>query len=73
MAPTPLQWAARNGLVEVIDLLIQHGANPQLFDTEGYNCFHSVRSHGLLRSVLASISFKFPTRRLLAMNRRDLV
>jgi palmitoyltransferase ZDHHC13/17 len=28
--------------VNVIDLLIQHGADPRLFDTEGYNCLHSV-------------------------------
>ena len=39
---TPLQWAARNGLVKVIDLLVQHGANPRLFDIEGYNYLHSV-------------------------------
>ncbi|KAN0120574.1 Ankyrin repeat-containing domain protein, partial [Russula decolorans] len=38
---TPLQYAARNGLVKVIDLLVQHGANPCIFDTEGYNCLHS--------------------------------
>ena len=38
---TPLQWAARNGLVKVIDLLVQHGANPRLFDIDGYNYLHS--------------------------------
>jgi len=37
-----LQWAALNGLVKVIDLFIQHGANPRLFDTEGYNGLHYV-------------------------------
>ena len=39
---TPLQWAARNGLVEVIDLLIQHGANPRLVDPKDFSCLHSV-------------------------------
>ena len=33
LVATPLQWAARNGL----DLLIQQGANPRLFDIEGYS------------------------------------
>jgi palmitoyltransferase len=39
---TPLQWAARKGLVEVIDLLIQHGANPRLVDPQDFSCVHSV-------------------------------
>ena len=39
---TPLQWAARQGLVEVIDLLIQHGANPLLVDSQDFSCVHSV-------------------------------
>ena len=39
---TPLQWAARKGLVEVIDLLIQHGANPLLVDPQDFSCIHSV-------------------------------
>jgi ankyrin repeat protein len=37
-----LHWAGRTGHVETIDLLIQHGANPHLFDSQGYNCLHSV-------------------------------
>jgi ankyrin repeat protein len=39
---TPLQWAARKGLVEVIVLLIQHGANPRLVDPQDFSCLHSV-------------------------------
>jgi len=39
---TPLQWAARKGLVEVIDVLIQHGANPRLVDPQDFSCLHSV-------------------------------
>jgi ankyrin repeat protein len=39
---TPLQWAARKGLVEIMDLLIQHGANPCLVDPRDFSCLHSV-------------------------------
>jgi len=39
---TPLQWAARNGLVYIIDLLLQQGANPRILDVQGYSCLHSV-------------------------------
>ena len=39
---TPLQWAARKGLVEIMDLLIQHGANPSLVDSQDFSCIHSV-------------------------------
>ena len=39
---TPLQWAARKGLVETMDLLIQHGANPRLVDSRDFSCIHSV-------------------------------
>ena len=39
---TPLQWAARKGLVEIIDLLIHHGANLRLVDPQDFSCLHSV-------------------------------
>jgi palmitoyltransferase ZDHHC13/17 len=39
---TPLQWAARKGLVDIMDLLIQHGANPRLVDSQDFSCIHSV-------------------------------
>ena len=39
---TPLQWASRKGLVEIMDLLIQHGANPRLVDSQDFSCIHSV-------------------------------
>ncbi|KAF8498213.1 ankyrin repeat-containing domain protein [Russula emetica] len=39
---TPLQWAAHKGLVEIMDLLIQHGANPCLVDSQDFSCLHSV-------------------------------
>jgi len=30
------------GLVEIMDLLIQHGANPHLVDSQDFSCVHSV-------------------------------
>ena len=39
---TPLQRGARKGLVEVIDLLINHGANPLLVDPQDFSCVHSI-------------------------------
>ena len=39
---TPLQWAARKGLVVIMDLLIQHGANPRLVNSKDFSCLHSV-------------------------------
>ena len=42
MPATPLQWAARKGTVDVIDLLVQHGANPRLVDPQDFSCLHSV-------------------------------
>jgi palmitoyltransferase ZDHHC13/17 len=39
---TPLQWAARQGLVDIIHLLVQRGANPLLVDAQGFTCLHSV-------------------------------
>jgi ankyrin repeat protein len=39
---TPLQWAARNGPVYIVDLLLRQGANPRILDVQGYSCLHSV-------------------------------
>ena len=39
---TPLHWATRKGLVRIMDILIQHGANPRLLDVLGYSSLHSV-------------------------------
>jgi hypothetical protein len=49
---TPLQWAARKGLVKIIDLLIQHGANLHLVDPKGFSCLHSVTHSSDFRAVL---------------------
>jgi ankyrin repeat protein len=38
---TPLQWAALQGLPDIVHLLIQRGANPRLLDAQGYSSFHA--------------------------------
>jgi hypothetical protein len=42
---TPLQWAAREGHLQVVELLHQHGANWDFRDSQGYNSLH-VAIHG---------------------------
>lgn len=37
---TPMQWAARNGYLYVIHLLIAHNADPTIQDAQGYNTLH---------------------------------
>ena len=44
---TPLHWAAREGLVKVIDLLIQRGANPRLVDPQDFSCLHGSHAAAL--------------------------
>ncbi|TFY55440.1 hypothetical protein EVJ58_g8245 [Rhodofomes roseus] len=39
---TPMQWAARNGYLYVIQLLIAHNADPTISDAQGYNALHLV-------------------------------
>src|SRR6267154_4516787 len=49
---TPLQWAARKGLVKIMDLLIQHGANPRLVDPQDFSCVHSATHSSEYRALL---------------------
>ncbi|KAF8196194.1 ankyrin repeat-containing domain protein [Mycena galopus ATCC 62051] len=35
-----MQWAARNGYLYIIQLLIAHGADPTIADSQGYNSLH---------------------------------
>jgi palmitoyltransferase len=49
---TPLQCAARKGLVKIIDLLIQHGADPRLVHPQDISCLHSVTRSSDFSAVL---------------------
>lgn len=42
---TPVHWAARSGLLEVMSLLCKRGGNPNLYDGQGYNALH-LAAHG---------------------------
>jgi hypothetical protein len=43
---TPLHWAARHGHVKMVVLLINNGANPLLFDNEGFAVIHLATMYG---------------------------
>ena len=40
LSSTPLHWATRQGHISMVVLLIQHGADPDIQDGEGYSCIH---------------------------------
>ncbi|RWS17662.1 zinc finger protein-like protein [Dinothrombium tinctorium] len=43
---TPLHWATRQGHLQMVVLLLQHGADPSVFDGEGCNCLHLASQFG---------------------------
>ena len=47
-----MQWAARNGHLYVIQLLIAHGADPNIKDTQGYNTLHLVTHSSTVMPLL---------------------
>jgi palmitoyltransferase len=47
-----MQWAARNGYLYVIQLLIAHGADPNIKDTQGYNTLHLVTHSSSIMPLL---------------------
>jgi len=49
---TPMQWAARSGYLYVIQLLIAHGADPTIADSQGYNSLHLVTHSSSIMPLL---------------------
>jgi hypothetical protein len=47
-----MQWAARNGYLYVIQVLIAHGADPNIRDTQGYNTLHLVTHSSSIMPLL---------------------
>jgi palmitoyltransferase len=47
-----MQWAARNGYLYVTQLLIAHGADPNIKDTQGYNTLHLVTHSSSIMPLL---------------------
>lgn len=43
---TPLHWATRQGHLSMVILLMQYGADPNLYDGEGCNCLHLAAQFG---------------------------
>jgi len=52
LVATPMQWAARNGYLYVIQLLIAHGADPTIKDSQGYNTLHLVTHSSVVMALL---------------------
>jgi ankyrin repeat protein len=53
---TPLQWAARNGHLYVIHLLISRGADGGLVDGQGFNVLHLVVHSSAVMPLLYMVS-----------------
>lgn len=43
---TPLHWATGEGHLQMVILLLKHGADPTLLDREGFNCLHLATQNG---------------------------
>lgn len=52
LVATPLQWAARNGYLYIIQLLIAHNADPTISDSQGYNSLHLVTHSSSIMPLL---------------------
>lgn len=52
LVATPMQWAARGGYLYVIQLLIAHGADPNIKDSQGYNTLHLVTHSSSIMPLL---------------------
>ena len=53
---TPLNWASRSGHIQMVVFLIQNGANPLLFDSEGFSIIHlaTMFGHSIVVAYLLS-------------------
>jgi palmitoyltransferase ZDHHC13/17 len=52
LVATPMQWAARNGYLYIIHLLIAHNADPTICDSQGYNTLHLVTHSSSIMPLL---------------------
>ena len=53
---TPLQWAARNGHLYVVHLLLSRGADPNIRDGQGFNTLHLITHSSAVMPLLYMVS-----------------
>ncbi|KAL5502493.1 hypothetical protein EMCRGX_G009280 [Ephydatia muelleri] len=56
----PIHWAARQGHLTMVILLMRYGADPLLMDSEGMNCLHIATQFGLTSIAVYFISCRRP-------------
>ncbi|KAJ3227162.1 Palmitoyltransferase zdhhc13 [Clydaea vesicula] len=63
LSATPLHWAARAGHIHMVTILLKNGADPTLFDGQGYNALHLAAhaGHHLLMLYLNAIGMDWNT------------
>lgn len=49
---TPLHYAVENNSIEIVNLLLDYGADPQIVDKRGMSCLHYAARHGLKDMVV---------------------
>ncbi|KAI8611832.1 ankyrin repeat-containing domain protein [Chytriomyces sp. MP71] len=70
---SPLQWAARSGQIQMATYLMKRGANPNLFDKQGYNTLHLAAHAGHAMMIVYLISMGMDVDILDTMGRTSLM
>ena len=65
LVATPMKWAARNGYLYVIQVLIAYGADPNIRDTQSYNTLHLVTHSSSITPLL------YPLHQPISVDERD--
>lgn len=57
---TPMMWAIQRGHYYVVNLLLQHGADPMLMDTHGYSSLHLATFDNNLFTIVLLLHHNIP-------------
>lgn len=60
LSATPAAWAARETHYYIVDLLLQHGADPLRTDSQGFNLLHSATMDGNVFQLLLILHHDVP-------------